>query len=570
MRYALPLGELNLDPAQGLDPTSRTVSAAIFEAPLQFEFMARPLRLRANTAARMPEVSADHKTFTFEIKPGIYFADDPAFKGQQRELTAEDYVFSIKRYYDPRWRSPLVHELEAAGLLGLSALRARALASKQPFDYDTPVAGLRALDRYRFQIRLAQSAPRFLYNFTDGASMGAVAREVVMAYGDALTEHPVGTGPFRLQSWQHGRSVTLVRNTSYRDVRYAEHPAAEDSAGLKAAARLRGRRLPLIDRVTIDFVDTAQGRWLAFLNQEHGLVEDLPADYVQLVSEGGLLAPGLQRRGVQRLRYPRLDVVMSCFNMGHPMVGGMAAERVALRRAISLGLDVAQEVRLLRHGQAVVAQSLIAPGVQGHDPALKSEMGDFSVARARALLDLYGYADRNGDGWREQPDGAPLVLRYALAPDTLSRQLAEHWRRNLAAIGLRIEFDIAAPTAITKASRAGSLMMWMMTWRAGSPDGEDFLDLGYAGQIGSANRTRFDLPTYNALYEEQSRLPDGPQRAAAMRAAEKLWLAYLPCKVHVHRIATDLAQSWLLGYQRNPFVRDFWKYVDIDTAGVPR
>lgn len=105
LRYAFPIAETNFDPAQISDLYSRTVAAAFFDAPLEFEFLASPARMRPNTAQAMPEVSDDFRTFTFRIKPGIYFADDPAFKGVKRELTATDYVYALKRHYDPRWKS---------------------------------------------------------------------------------------------------------------------------------------------------------------------------------------------------------------------------------------------------------------------------------------------------------------------------------------------------------------------------------------------------------------------------------------------------------------------------------
>ena len=105
LRYAFRIAETGFDPASITDLYSRTVAGAIFDAPLEFEFLARPARVRPNTAAAMPEVSEDFRTFTFRIRPGIYFDDDPAFKGRRRELTAADYVYSIKRHYDPRWKS---------------------------------------------------------------------------------------------------------------------------------------------------------------------------------------------------------------------------------------------------------------------------------------------------------------------------------------------------------------------------------------------------------------------------------------------------------------------------------
>ena len=97
--------------------------------------------MRPNTAQAMPEVSEDFKVFTFRIKPGIFFADDPAFKGQKRELTAADYVYALKRHYDPRWKSGKLYLLENAKLLGLSELRRELMAAKKPFDYDRGVWG---------------------------------------------------------------------------------------------------------------------------------------------------------------------------------------------------------------------------------------------------------------------------------------------------------------------------------------------------------------------------------------------------------------------------------------------
>jgi ABC-type transport system substrate-binding protein len=278
------------------------------------------------------------------------------------------------------------------------------------------------------------------------------------------------------------------------------------------------------------------------------------------------LAPNLAKQGIQMERYPRADVAVSYFAMEHPVVGGYEPHKVALRRAISLAVDVEREIRLVRRGQAIPAQGPISPEVWGYDPALKTEMSDFSRPRAKALLDMHGYTDRDGDGWREQPDGQPLLLEYATSPDQQSRQLTELWKKNMDAIGIRMEFKTAKWPEHLKASRAGKLMMWGVGWSAGAPDGDTFLALGYGPNKGQANHSRFDLPAFNELYERQRGLPDGPERQALMTQASKLMVAYMPYKVHVHRVWTDLAQPWVLGYHRNIFVREFWKYVDIDPA----
>jgi ABC-type transport system substrate-binding protein len=568
LRYPFPIAETNFDPAQISDLYSRTVAGSIFDAPLEFEYLARPVRLRPNTAAAMPEVADNFRSFTVRLKPGTYFSDDPAFGGRKRELTAADYVYSIKRHYDPRWKSGNLYLLEGARILGLSELRQRGIEQKKPFDYDTEVEGLRVLDRYTFRIRLAEPGPRFLYNLATGAFTGALAREVVEAYGDQVGEHPVGTGPFRLAQWTRSSRMLLERNPNYREVLYDEHPPAGDARLVAMAAQFKGRRLPMIDRVQISVIEEQQPRWLSFLSAEQDLIENLPAEFANTAIPNNRLAPNLQKRGIGMFRYARADVALSYFAMEHPVVGGYTPDKVALRRAIALAVDLEREIQLVRRNQAVPAQSIVGPGTWGFDPAFKSEMSEFNLARAKALLDLHGYVDRDGDGWRDLPDGKPLRLEYATSPDQQSRQLTELWKRHMDALGIRIEFKVAKWPEQLKASRAGKLMMWGVGWSATEPDAQNFLELAYGPNKGQANHARFDLKAFNELYERQRVLPDCPERQALIDEAKKLTVAYMPYKVHVHRIWTDLWHPWLSGYYRNGFA-PFWKYVDIDPALRP-
>ncbi len=563
LRYAFLIAESTFDPPQITDLYSRTIAASIFEAPLEYEFLARPARMRPNTAAAMPEISADFRSFTFRIKPGIHFADDPVFKGRKRELVAEDYVYSIKRHYDPRWKSGNLYTFENAKILGMAELRSKALDGRTPFDYDTPVEGLRALDRYTFQVKLAEPKPRLAQDFADASLVGAVAREVVEHHGDRIGDHPVGTGPFRLTQWKRSSRIQLDRNPGFREVVYDEHPPADDARLQAVAASFKGRRLPMVERVVVSIIEEPQPRWLSFLNAEHDVLERLPFEYAHSVMPNNRLAPNLARKGLLLLRYPRADLAVSYFGMENPVVGGNEPQKVALRRAIALGVDVEREIRLVRRGQAIPAQGPIAPQTTSYDPAFKSEMGSFDRARAKALLDLHGYVDRDGDGYREQPGGQSLTIEYATQPDQESRQLIEQWKRNMDAIGIRMEFRSAKWPENLKASRAGKLMMWGVGW-SGGPDSEAFLSLGYGPNKGGANHARFSLPAFDRLFERQQAMPDGPERDAIIAEAARLMVAYMPYKVHVHRYFTDLAQPWVLGYHRNIFVREFWKYVDID------
>jgi ABC-type transport system substrate-binding protein len=569
LRYAMRVAETGFDPAQITDLYSATLVANMFDALYEYEFLARPVRLRPNTAAALPEVSADFKTFTIRVKPGIYFSDDPAFKGVKRELTAADYVYSIKRHFDPRWKSGRYQSLNNHRFIGLDEVRQAALREKKPFDYDAPVDGLRALDRYTIQIKLAEPSPRFADELSDPGVTGALAREVVEFYGDKIMEHPVGTGPYRLAEWRRSSRIAFEKNTNYRDVFYKEEAPRDDPVAQNAVKRLAGRKLPMIDRIEVSIIEQPQPRWLAFVNREMDVIEQVPEDFTYTAIPNNKVAPNLAKQGIYEVRYLRNDASMSYFAMESPVVGGYSPEKVALRRAIALAVNVEEEIRVVRRGQAIPAQSIMAPGLWGYDPAFRSEMGTFDRAKAQALLDLYGYVDKDGDGWRDQPDGAPLVLEYATQPDELNRQLITQWKKNMDAIGVRIVFKTAQWPENLKASRAGKLMMWGVSW-TGGPDGNEFLVLGDGPEKGQANHARFDNAEYNRLFDLQRTMPDGPERMQVMTRMKEILVAYMPYKAHVHRIWTDLAQPWVVGYHRNLFLREFWRYVDIDPAEKAR
>jgi ABC-type transport system substrate-binding protein len=569
LRYAFPVAETGFDPAQISDLYSRTVAAAIFDAPLTYAYLERPARAVPNTAVAMPEISDDSRTFTFRIRPGIFFQDDPVFAGRKRELTAADYVYAIKRHYDPKFKSPNLFQLENAGILGLSELRQRLIAEKKPFDYDSVVEGLQTTDRYTFVVRIKAPAPRFYFLFTDGAVMGAVAREVAEHYADTIMAHPVGTGPFVLKSWRRSSKIVLERNPGYREEHYAENPPADDTEAVAMAAALAGRRLPMLDRVEIGIIEEQQPRWLAFLNGEHDFLDRLPNEFAPNAIPHNRLAPNLARQGIRMARAPLVDATFSYFGMENPVIGGYTPERVAFRRAMALAYDAQGEIEIVRLGQAIPAQSVIPPLLSGYDPAFKSEMSEHSVPRARGLLDLYGWVDKDGDGWRDQPDGSPLLLEYSSQPDQQSRKLQELWRKAAESVQVRITFKISKWPEQLKASRAGKLMMWGVAWGGVSPDGAYFLDLLYGPNKGQANHARFDLPEFNRLYEAQNVMADGPEREAIILRMKLLSVAYMPYKVSSHRVATDLMHGPLNGYRRHPFLRDFFRYVDIDPSKLP-
>jgi len=567
-RWAFLVAETGFDPAKISDLYSRYITTHLYEGLVRYDYLARPFKLQPEAIAAMPEVSDDFRTYTFRIRPGTYFQDDPAFKGQRRELVAQDFVYSLKRFFDPANKSPSYSDMNDQGFIGVDELRQQALKSKTPFDYDREVEGLRALDRYTLQIKLSRPRPRLLYTLADCSLYGAVAREVIEFYGDKTMEHPVGTGPFKLGAWRRSSQIVLERNPGFHEMFYSAEPNADDAEGQALLKRYQGRRLPLIDRVVISIIEESQPRWLAFLNGETDLV-GVPLEFANQAAPNGKLAPNLARRGIRMQRIVNSDRTLYYFNMEDPVVGGYTPEKVALRRAISLATDVSREISGVRRGQAIPAQTLVAPHTFGYDPNYKTENSDYNVPRAKALLDMYGYVDRDGDGWREMPDGKPLVVQYASSPDSLSRQFDELWKKNMDAIGVRLQIKAAQWPENLKAARSGQLMVWQLGYTASTPDVQDGMQLLYGPAAGGQNLGRFKNARFDAIYERMQGIGDGPERLALLDEANRIVTAYAPHKYNVHRIVTDLTQPWVLGYRRPLFVSRFWQYIDIDDGLRP-
>jgi ABC-type transport system substrate-binding protein len=568
-RYAIEVAETSLDPQKVSDLYSNTINGAVFDAPLTYDYLARPLKLKANTLVSLPEISADGMTYTLRVKPGIYFNDDPAFNGRKRELVAEDYVYSIKRLMDPALSAPLLAEIEGY-IVGSDEALAKARKANK-FDYDAPIEGLRALDRYTWQIKLTKPYFVFLYNLTDCRVSCAVAREVVEKYGTDVGSHPVGTGPYRIAFWKRSSKIILEANPSYREEYFDGEPGPDDTVGQEILKVQKGKRLPIVGRVEVSVIELQQPRWLAFLNEEMDLMYRIGEEYAYTAIPNNRIAPNLAKRGIAMAQVPGLDLTFNYFNMEDPTVGGYTPEKVALRRAISLGYKTQDEIAIIRKGQAVQAQTPYSPGVAGYDPNFRTAAGEYNPAKAKALLDMFGYVDRDGDGYREMPDGSPLELKFNSTPTERDKQIDELWKRSMDEIGVRMTVRKAQWPDLLKESNSGKLMFWQLGGTASSPDADTWLTSLYGPNAGyKGNRARFRLAEYDRLYEKARVMPDSPERTKVYQEMAKLVVAYAPWKINTHRILTDLWHPWLVGFRRPPVgSTNFWKYLDIDLAKRP-
>jgi len=562
LRVLVSTPESSLDPAVASDVPSVSINENIFEPMLRYDYLARPVKLKPNTLTSMPEILDQGKTYVLRLQPGIMFTPDPAFKGKPRELTAEDYIYSIKRIYDPAVKSPWLFMFEGK-LLGDEKLRPSTAkdGKKQEFDLQTNIPGLQAVDKYTLRIRLNAPDSNFLFILATTAT-GAMAKEVVDAYGNQVGNHPIGTGPFILGTWQRSFRIELLANPQYR--KHVFNDQGTDEATKKIAASLAGQTLPRVSKVEIKIMEEQQSRVLGFLNNEFDYLEQVPPPLSNMVLDDGKLKPALQQRGIRLSLFTPLQTYYMWMNMEDPVIGGYTPEKIALRRAIALSYDSKEDIALMEKGLAIQAQSPLPPNVLGYDANYKTPV-QYNVKLANALLDKFGYK-RAADGYRNLPDGQPLHLQMHSLASTTGRLRDEVWRKNLDAVGVHVSFKTDKHSEVLRAARLGKVQMTEANWIADFPDAENFYQLLYGPNAGRANYSRFNLPAFNTLYEQAMRLSDSPERTAIYRQMAQLMHGYTPWVPRIHPVTADILQPWLQNYYRHPVDFTSWRYLDIDTA----
>src|SRR5438874_773645 len=563
LRVTFQAAETGFDPVRIHDYYSGHVLEAVFDTLLTYDYLARPAKLVAS-AAEMPEISADARTYTFRIKKGLYFIDDPAFKGRKRELTAEDFAYSIRRFFDPKNRSPYAF-LFTGKIVGLDDLAARAKAGAT-FDYDSPVAGLQTPDRYTLVIRLNQPDRDLPYVLAFPVT-SAVAREAIEAYGEESPSHPVGTGPFYLKRYVRSSKIVLAANPGYRGKVWDFDPG--DNLRFKQIAeRMHGKRLPAIDGVEISIMEETQSRWLAFQRGETDIEYQLWEVSPTFMTDDGRLKPEFERRGIKLDRTVDPEIIYMYFNMqdkidGQPNpVGGFGKERMALRRAIMMAYKVDDQIRIIRKGQAVRAQYPIPPGVAGHDPQYRANVR-YDPRAANALLERYGYK-KGADGYRHQPNGDPLVMRYSSTPTERDRQFDELTKRALDSIGLRMEIRKERFPEYLKSQKRCRIMFGNSAWIADYPDGDNFMQLLYGPNIGESNNACYKSAEFDKRYAKTRAMHDGPQRDRVYHEMTRIMEVDGAWLLLDSRVRNSLQQPNVIGFTKHPVLHAEWGYIDLD------
>jgi ABC-type transport system substrate-binding protein len=555
-RLRLAINDVDsLDPQQWQSASANDVGYGIFEALYDWDYLASVPDLAPRTAAGMPVVSADGTVWTVRIQPGILFTGHPAFGGKPRELVAQDYVYSIRRELDPNLRRG-GYTLMADLIVGMRAIVDAAGKPGARLDYDAPVEGLRALDRYTLQLRLTAPNYAAMRNFLQGNV--AVAREVVEALHGDIQAEPVGTGPYRLKEWRRGSRIVLEANPAYRTVAF---PASQDPARAALVREMRGKALPQIGTIEFSVMEEMQPRVLEF--QRGNLdIAMLRGTAVQALLRNGALDPALAARGVRTDAY-HYTTRMALFKMDDPVVGGMSREHVALRRAIALALEADKLTKVVYGGQATPANQLLARGVAGFDPA-RPEKRLADRGAANALLDRFGYGKRDKDGYRLAPDGKPLALTMTTFTGTQWREMQSLWKEDMKAVGLRMDFHSVPSLDLFREVSQGTFQI-ALAGNSSSPVGLELLTL-HSKEPGATNATRFKLDAFDQALERFMRASTEQQRIQESRTMNEIVDNYVPLIPMVAELETAFVQPWVRGFRGSPYVTYYYQYLDVDPA----
>jgi ABC-type transport system substrate-binding protein len=477
-------------------------------------------------------------------------------------LTAEDYVYSFKRFADPANRAPYGFMLQGK-IVGLDE-QTEAAKKSGKFDYNATIPGLVALDKYTLRIKLTNTDYLFAYTLAH-VPFSAVAREVIEAYGNDVQAHPVGTGPYTLKEWRRAAKIILEANPNYRDMTWDFKPD-QTSWDETIAAAMKGKKIPQIGRVEISIIEESQSRWLAFERKELDYMA-LPATFVaEALDSTNNLKPKWVDQGVSLYRAVDPSVGYTFFNFRDPIVGGLSKDKIALRRAVIMGYDLPAEVRVIAKNQEVEAQMPIPPGVVGYDPNYRG-VNQYDPVLANKLLDYFGYK-KGADGYRTLPDGKPLVLRQATGTAAIDREYSELWKRSMDAIGIRMEFEPGKFADTLKAAKACHVMMWQASWTADYPDGDNFMQLLYGPNTGESNNGCYESKAYDELYAKSLTLPpDSVARNHLFIDMSRQMEVDGAWRLHSWPIRNQLIRPWVKGYKKHPILQAEFVYMDIDVAG---
>ena len=543
-----------LDPALAADTACQFMTASFYDTPLQYSFTKRPYELEPSMLEKMPVFSADGTVLTCRLRDDLLFQKAPCFPDQKnRKVRSKDVLFSILRLADARVHST-GYWLIRGRIKGLKEFRDLTLnAPENDFSpYDKGCSGLEIVDDRTFRIHLTSADPRFVYAMAM-PYFSVVSRRAVEHYGKKFADHPCGSGPFILKSWQKDHQIRLVRNPEYRTEYFKE---AENPAD-------RTRKLPLCDEIVCDLVKQPMSGWLLFLQGELDSYALDGENFAAVVNKDLQIPPSLRKRGIQLQRAPEMQINYIGFSFADPLLG----KNENLRKAISLAFN--RDVRIeYGAGKLHPAHGPVPPGAAGYldKPGAYTKR---NISLAKEYMKKAGYPDGI-----DPKTGKPLEITFDQAgSDTFYLQTAELLAIDLAEIGIKVKPEFNNRARFLQKLANKQVQMFRLSWTGDYPDAENFLQLFYGPNSGASNRVGCDFPEINRKYEKIKQMGPSKERDQAYLELAESIREKCPWIFESYTVSFMLKHSWLENMRPHDFAFQRWKYISVDPqkrAGAKR
>lgn len=537
------------DPTGMYDMVSNEVGGQVYETPYQYDYFTDKARAVPLLADGMPSLSKDHLTVTIKIKKGIRYQNDPCFtqtQGKGRELKAQDFIYGWKRNANPANESQgfWIWENKVVGINDFQ----KKFGSGRPAEdvMKDEVEGFKALDDYTIQLKLLKPYPQLLYVMTMTFT-SPVPPESIRYYGKDFVNHPVGTGPFRIQSYNPTARAVLVKNENFRDEFF---PAADKlSEKYKDFSAYSGRKLPIVDAIDFVVVKEEQPRWLGFLSGKFDQIKIPKDNFNDAIQNRTEIKPEFKKKGIYVSIEPAITYWYASMNIKDRTLGS----NKYLRQAIASAVDAKSWLEMFKNGRGSL-QTEVSPHVV-KDRCGRPYRWTFNLERAKALLAKAGYP-----GGR----GLPPLRWDTRRAEMTERQIAELMSRNFAQIGIKLEVTANTFPIFLDKSHKGNLQLSKGGFVLDYPDAENAYQLLYGpNKAPGPNESNFDNPEFNKLFEQIAIMPSGEERRQLICKMEEIVQEEVPWGYGFYEDEYRLAHHWLKNFHTAELIFPKWKYVDL-------
>lgn len=619
----------HLDPAVAYNATEYTFIAQIYEPPFQYHYLKRPYEVVPLTASRMPEViylnqkgeklgkgavdsDIAFTDYIIEIQPDIRFQSHPAlaqnaqgeyeyhhlnkeqidaatalndFKDTgSRELTAEDYVYQIKRLAHPKTQSPIA-EIMKNYIVGFDEFSKQVKDKSKTEIKDLPIEGATALSRYQYRVRIKGKYPQFIY-WLAMPFFSPMPWEADVFYDQAgladknitLDWFPIGTGPYLMAENNPNRRMILLKNPLFHVETYPAEGEPEDKQkGLLVDA---GKQLPFIDKVVFMLEKETIPYWTKFLQgyfDASGIASDSFDQAIQFTGSGGVaLTPTMLEKGIQLQTSVTVSNFYMGFNMLDPIIGGATEQARKLRQAIAIAVDYEEYISIFTNGRGVAAQGVLPPGIYGFDEKngfnayvyelLNDKAQRKKIEAARQLMAEAGYS-----GGIDPKTKEPLILYFDTAAASVDDRPRMNWyRKQFEKLGIKLVIRSTDYNRFQEKMRTGNAQIFVWGWNADYPDPENFFFLLYGPnskvQFGGENAANYQNPEFDRLFEQMRNMDNSEQRSRIIQQMQEIVRHDAPWVFGYHPKNFSLFHGWYKNIKPNLMANNQLKYTRIDTA----